>query len=275
MRGSNAGSGALSNKDVSCSVSCQNMVHAASASAAGTHRSGELAACKISKPLLQQQQQQYMASAPAAGSAGWCAGSSNAGGSTADLLAGTRGTCIDGSITLGVLIGTGERSLDTINSCRQQQVSAADIMISSSSSACTAANNSSSIFTTGQLASCHHLSTSSGEFALTATTQAGSSRRASLHRSSHQSLQLHTSQCLAQQVCHSSTQHTSQSLVQHTSHSNTLQTSQSSVQLRVLLDGQHKSASGACLNQPASAARRLDESVAGVLADSPYGPQDL
>lgn len=185
----------------------------------------------------------------------------------------------------------GERSLDAISSCRQQQVSAANVMISSSSSACAAAKHSGSSFTTGPLASCHHLSTSRGEFALTAATQAGSSRQASLHHGSHQNLQLHTSQCLAQYVCHSSAQHTSQSLVQHTSHSNALQTSQSSVQLQVLLDaqdfmrcavascdklaGQRKSASGACLNQPTSAAGRPDASVAGVLADSPYGPQDL
>jgi hypothetical protein len=94
------------------------VVHAASGSPPGTHNSWELAACKTSERFLSQQQQQsgqhhssadvqQYAANSLAGGAGWCVRSNTAGGSTADLIAGTTGTGGDGKVTLGVLLGAG------------------------------------------------------------------------------------------------------------------------------------------------------------------------
>jgi hypothetical protein len=100
------------------------VVQAAISTPPGTHNSWELAACKTSERFLHQQQQQQQqqlhtshhhssadlqqyGSLPAAG-AGWYVRSNTAGGSTADLIAGTTGTGVDGKVTLGVLLGAGE-----------------------------------------------------------------------------------------------------------------------------------------------------------------------
>jgi hypothetical protein len=97
------------------------VVQAAGSTPPGTHNSWELAACKTSERFLHQQQQQqqhtshhlssadlqHYGSLPAAG-AGWYVRSNTAGGSTADLIAGTAGTGVDGKVSLGVLLGAGE-----------------------------------------------------------------------------------------------------------------------------------------------------------------------
>jgi hypothetical protein len=95
------------------------VVHAASGSPPGTHNSWELAACKTSERFLHQQQQQqnqhhssadlqqYVANSPAGG-AGWYVRSNTAGGSKAELIAGTPNSATEGKVTLGVLLGAGE-----------------------------------------------------------------------------------------------------------------------------------------------------------------------
>lgn len=168
------------------------------------------------------------------------------------------------------------RCLDIMISCRQQEMVAAK----TSGSGCGATTHSGSCCASGTLASHQHLGASSGEFALTITTRAGSSRLASVQLSSQQSLtQLHTSQSLAQHTSQRLAQHTPpQSLAQLTPRSNAVQTPQSPAQQQQQQqhDGQSRPEAGARRgSRLAPAASRMGAGTDDALADSPFGPQDL
>jgi hypothetical protein len=174
------------------------------------------------------------------------------------------------------------RCLDIMISSRQQEM----VEAKSSGSACGAAIHSGSGCATGPLAS-QHLGASSGEFALTITTRAGSSRLGSLQHASpqpqlqqhgsQQSLQLHTSQSLVQhQTSQSLAQNSTQSNAVQTSQSNAAVTSQSNLQQQQQQQQQHGDVqSGARRSRLAPGAGRLGLAVDDAANDSPYGPQDL
>jgi hypothetical protein len=170
------------------------------------------------------------------------------------------------------------RCLDIMISCRQQEL----VEAKSGSSAFAAAMHSGSGCAAGPVAPHQHMGTSSGEFALTVTTRAGSSRLSHVQHApqqqqqqfgSQQSLQLHTSQSLAQ---------TSQSLAQQTTHSNAAVSTQSNAavtpQSTVTLPQQQQQGEGNSSvrrSRLAPGSGRLGLAVDDALAESPFGPQDL
>jgi hypothetical protein len=173
------------------------------------------------------------------------------------------------------------RCLDIMISCRQQEL----VEAKSGSSAFAAATHSGSGCAAGSLASHQHVGTSSGEFALTVTTRAGSSRLSHVQHAplqqqqqqfgSQQSLQLLTSQSLAQ-TSQSLLQQTTQSNAALTTQSNAAQTPQSSVTPPQQQQQQGEGVSSARRSRLAPAAGRLGLAVDDdALAESPFGPQDL
>jgi hypothetical protein len=178
------------------------------------------------------------------------------------------------------------RCLDIMISCRQQELAEAK---SGSSAFAAATTHSGNSCAAGSLAAHQHIGTSSGEFALTVTTRAGSSRLSHVQHApqqqqqqqqfgSQQSLQLHTSQSLAQ-TTQSLVQHTTQSNAALTTHSNAAQTSHSNVAPPPLQQQQQQQQGDgySCVrtSRLAPAAGRLGLAVDDALAESPFGPQDL